>query len=94
MWLSAHAYELPLQQEINTAQAHLTWRQGWWICLHDALGSVIGMGEVAPWVGFGAGPDQVKTELSTWSQTAPLQLIRHNSESNSIRYFELERPVS
>ena len=67
MWISARQYRLPFTKQVSTSQVNLKVRQGWWLWLHSATGDAIGIGEVAPWVGFGAGPDRVSKELEQWS---------------------------
>ena len=66
MWLRAHPYDLSFADSLVTSQVRLDNRRGWWLWLHDTSGAIIGVGEVAPWRGFGAGPDEVKREVTSW----------------------------
>lgn len=53
----ACAYALPFDPPQQTAAGTFTARRGWWLAV-EADGHW-GLGEVAPWPGFGAGPEAV-----------------------------------
>ncbi len=61
--LHIQSYELSFPQALSTAQVKLSTRRGWRVFL--SLGErVIGVGEIAPWIGFGSGPAQVKSAVN------------------------------
>lgn len=74
MWISATPYTRSLTGGIRTSQVHLHTRSGWWLTLHDVSGEPLGVGEVAPWKGFGAGPEAVARELNAWDQPHEAEL--------------------
>ena len=55
-------YELPFSKPIETAQSSQSTRKGWWIILQSAEG-YFGLGDCAPWIGFGLGPQSVNRQL-------------------------------
>jgi o-succinylbenzoate---CoA ligase len=66
MKLSFKAYNLAFPKRLSTAQVGMDNRQGWRLILHSQ-DRILGLGEVAPWVGFGAGWDQVSEEVDRLS---------------------------
>jgi o-succinylbenzoate---CoA ligase len=66
MKLSFKAYNLAFPQRLSTAQVGMNNRQGWRLILHSQ-DRILGLGEVAPWVGFGAGWDLVSEEVNRLS---------------------------
>ena len=66
MWLLAEPYSLPQDHHVQTSQVSCVCRRGWWIWLFDQAGHALGIGEAAPWEGFGAGPAALDRELESW----------------------------
>ena len=61
-------YTLSFPQRLTTAQVRLEERRGWrlWLAEGDRL---LGLGEVAPWVGFGDGLENAEAEINTYLQS-------------------------
>ena len=73
MYLSIKKYQLSFPHSLNTAQVSLKARNGWRLCLHKEQ-IILGLGEVAPWSGFGAGLSSVDQEITTFIKDTEAQV--------------------
>ena len=62
IYLSIQEYQLSFPHSLKTAQVNLKKRSGWRLCLYKER-ELLGLGEIAPWVGFGAGLASVTKEM-------------------------------
>ncbi len=72
LMLSIQDYELSFPQSLDTAQVSLKTRKGWRLCLYQGQ-KVLGLGEIAPWHGFGAGLALVTQEINYFQQNSNAQ---------------------
>jgi o-succinylbenzoate---CoA ligase len=81
------SYRLPFEQRIHTAQSQSSHRAGYWIVLHNHECQRYGLGDIAPWPGFGAGWDSITNFIDAWQYESNHTI--NNSLLNAIQTTDL-----